>query len=58
MRKLLFSVLVAVATLPGEFSRAPWLDAGYTAGGVDALPDGHMQKVGSGLKLVTPLNAP
>lgn len=44
--------------LPGEYSRAPWLDVDYTAGGVDALPDGMVQKVGSGLKLLTPLNAP
>ena len=45
------------AYLPGERRRAPWLDVDYTAGGVDALPDGKLQQVGSGLKLLTPLNA-
>ena len=47
------------AYLPGTHRRAPWLnEADYAAStGFDALPNGSVQEIGSGLKLLTPLNA-
>jgi hypothetical protein len=45
------------AYLPGPLEAAPWIRRDLATNGVDALPDGMIQEVGSGLKLLTPLNA-
>ena len=45
--------------LPGPREVAPWLKTATLAdAGLDAVPEGVFQPVGSGLKLLTPLNAP
>jgi hypothetical protein len=46
------------AYLPGPRHRAPWLTpAEYATTGYDALPDDALQQVGSGLKLLSTLDA-
>lgn len=47
------------AYLPGPRATAPWRTGDrFAEAGIDAVPEGVFQEIGSGLKLLTPLNAP
>jgi 1-deoxy-D-xylulose 5-phosphate reductoisomerase len=41
--------------VPGPVQLIPWLDNKLMSGGVDALPDGDIDQVGHGLRLLTPI---
>ncbi|BFI94842.1 MAG: hypothetical protein RSP_03520 [Rhodanobacter sp.] len=41
--------------IPGPMQWIPWLDKRQITGGVDAVPDGAIDQVGRGLRLLTPL---
>lgn len=41
--------------VPGPVQLIPWLDNKLISGGVDALPDGDIDQVGHGLRLLTPV---
>lgn len=41
--------------VPGPVQLIPWLDNEPMSGGVDALPDGDIDQVGHGLRLLTPI---
>lgn len=43
------------AYVPGPVQLIPWLDNKLISGGVDALPDGDVDQVGHGLRLLTPV---
>lgn len=41
--------------VPGPVQLIPWLDNKLMSGGADALPDGDIDQVGRGLRLLTPI---